>query len=492
MRKSHALCLILLAALVTGCPYNNYVVELTPHGKTIQRKLEFYCQDGVETNGFPKYQAFSQVELGGISRFYLAGQLKKDGDRHTATGEFSGAMPNDVGGSGSYTFLTNSLGGASFYIERFRGSDDIAARAQLHLKTADKLVDYIIGWSQKEFGGERHYQDLRRFLNGEFRQDMRNMSLHAWMLQNSMNSDTPAPEEFGLRFAQYLAERGYFRTEDVPDIARAFIDKGDSRPVLRLVRQLVARKLKVPAGKPMPATLAFLADPDKITESWEDYLATTTEYRTKLRRWQMKRVTAEAGIVGNKVQKFLHARSATNAPPALPDKPSPSEVTDELLGQLMEFDLWQTDDHLSVRLQLPAAPTHTNGKWDDAAKQVVWDAHLGERTNAARLPAFCYASWSEPNEEFQRAHFGSLVLKGDELLQYSVWRNGLDAKRSKEWDALIAGLQPDNQLLGKLVSFQFSDESPLVSPQPQNPGPADFPRQLFKAVLENKAVAEKK
>jgi len=85
-----------------------------------------------------------------------------------------------------------------------------------------------------------------------------------------------------------------------------------------------------------------------------------------------------------------------------------------------------------------------------------------------------------------------VILKGNELLQYSLWRNGLDAHRSKEWDTLIAGLQPDNQAWGKLASFQFSDESPLVNSQTQNPGSAEFPRQLFKGALESKSIAEKK
>ena len=167
-------------------------------------------------------------------------------------------------------------------------------------------------------------------------------------------------------------------------------------------------------------------------------------------------------------------------------------MADELLAQLIEFDILRTDDHLTVRLRLPLAPTHTNGKWDEAGKQVVWESDLEGRTNSVRLPAFCYASWMGVDEEFQKAHLGKVILKGDEFLQYCLWRGGLDAQRGKEWDGLLAELQPGEKLQQKVEAFRFSGEGAVQTPQMQNAGTSDFPRQLLKTALELKPQVDAK
>jgi hypothetical protein len=487
MQKGHALCLAALALLLTGCPYNEYTIELTPRGKVVERKLTFYRADGTTTNGTPNYQSFSRDELRTIRRFYPRDAVKKESQVYIATSEFLEALPNDVGGAGSYTTLSNCLGAAGFYMERFRGNDDIAARVQAHLKAADKLVDYIIGWSRKEFGGERHYEELRRFLDGNFRQDVRNLSIHGWVVGTSVTTGAPTPEEFAIRFAQYLSERGYFRMDEFPELARSFTT-GDDKPLLLRLQQLMAQKLKFSPSKPLPQSLAFVAEPEKLAQSWEDYLATTTEYRVKLRHWQMKKVSAEVEIIGQKFAGYFRPASSTNKPaaPTVPDKPQPAEVANELVGQFLEITFWGTDDHLSVKLRLPAAPTHTNGKWDEAAKQVTWEAYLSDRKDPISVPAFCYATWAQSDDAFQTTHFGKVVLKGDNLLQYCLWRGGLEPKRATEWDAFLVGLRPVESLADTVSGFRFADWHPPAptNSQSASTNPIDFPAQLFKSALE--------
>ena len=87
-------------------------------------------------------------ELTAITRVYPPGAVKSDGKRYVARGEFSGPLPRDVGGSGSYTNLITSLGGAGFYLERFRGNDDLVARTTRRFHAADKVTDLIIGWTR--------------------------------------------------------------------------------------------------------------------------------------------------------------------------------------------------------------------------------------------------------------------------------------------------------------------------------------------------------
>ena len=87
MNKLSLSCLAALAALVTGCPHNEYVVELVPQGKVIERKLVFYRADGADTNGVPHYQSFPSNELVAITALYPPGAVTHEGERHFAKGD---------------------------------------------------------------------------------------------------------------------------------------------------------------------------------------------------------------------------------------------------------------------------------------------------------------------------------------------------------------------------------------------------------------------
>ena len=87
----------------------------------MERQLTFYRCDGTNTNGTPNYQPFPTNDLAAITRLYPPGSVDRTGECYVAKGEFAGAMPADVGGTGSYTQLRTSLGRAGFYVEQFRG-----------------------------------------------------------------------------------------------------------------------------------------------------------------------------------------------------------------------------------------------------------------------------------------------------------------------------------------------------------------------------------
>ena len=147
------LVLALLCVLVTGCPHNDYTIELKPKGAVIERTLTFYRADGGSTNA----PDFPSNQLAAITRLYPAGALKPNQQRYVVTGEFAGALPNDVGGAGAYTNFTTSLGATAFYAERFRGDDDLAAKTARQFRAADQLTDLVIGWTRTEFGRGRDY-----------------------------------------------------------------------------------------------------------------------------------------------------------------------------------------------------------------------------------------------------------------------------------------------------------------------------------------------
>jgi hypothetical protein len=160
-------------------------------------------------------------------------------------------------------------------------------------------------------------------------------------------------------------------------------------------------------------------------------------------------------------------------------------VVNDAVGNLLQFDLFGKPDHLAVQLSLPAAPGHSNGRWDEALKQVVWENDIEDRTNASHFPFFCYASWAQADQEYQKKHFGRVVLTGDELTQYCLWRSSQDKPEGGEWDAFVASLEPGSGLVERVDAFRFPGEPDQTGTngQPKVPSPSVYPRELLKTAL---------
>jgi hypothetical protein len=320
-------------------------------------------------------------------------------------------------------------------MERFRGTNDLAGQMARRFQAADQLDDLMLGWAKMQFGHEPGYKNLRKFLDGDFRQDLKNAGLYAWAGEVNNLSDTNNPNEFMLRFFQYLYERGDLKLSDTRDIYLLLEDEKDSSAVGHLVQRLFLEKMGLPATGPVPAAFAVLDDPNTLQQSWGKYLAGTDLYRDRFKQW----------------------RSETNAEPGIA-RPAPEDVADDPIKVLVfgnvDEDFGGTPDHLTVKLTLPHAPDFTNGKWQDG--RVVWSADL----DAGRpLPALCYAGWSNPNAPFQTEHFGSVILEDTALSHYCFWQGSLDAEQNREWDSFVAGLKPGPELATNLQNFQFSGEA---------------------------------
>jgi hypothetical protein len=456
MNKRLLAPLALLALLLTGCPRNEYIVELKPHGNSIERILTYYRVDVGESNNVNGYQPFPTIEMGEINSLYPASDITNDGDRHTVHGVFTNALPNDVGGVGAYTNVNTSLGSASFYVERFRGNDDLAGINEKHLKAADHLADLMLGWSKSELGSQPGYDKLAQFLNVDFRRDLKNLGAYWWQGNFAAGYSTNGVEEFMVRFGQYLVERGYLQIGDMPVLFRDATDQSGEK-LQRLLERLVARKMGVSDSQPVPASLAFLANDDTTSKSFENYLTNTDSYRASLKRWEEDKKTN-------------------------PDLTKPDPYGENLVD-LVDINLFgDLNDRLTVRLLLPLAPTHSNGRWDEAGKQVIWDTNIVDRTNLSRLPAVCYANWAVPAAAFQKTHFGKVVLTGDALTGYCLWRSSLDEKRAGEWDALLENLQPGYQLTNIISNFRFSSETPASNTNVISP--SAFARELVTEALK--------
>ena len=447
--------LALLCALATGCPHNEYTVELKPQAGALERTLTFYRVDGTDSNGMPKYLEFPGNELASITRLYPASAVRREGEQFKAGGKFSGAMPVDVGGSGSFLCLTNSLGEAGFYLERFRGNDNIAARTTKQFAAADQITDLVIGWARGEFSHGRGWKNLRKFLDEEFRCDLKNAGLYLWAGKVSALSNTNTSEEFAARFGQYLLERGYFTPADLPGLYQGLKNE-DGDKLLRHLKRLTAEKLHLPAGELKPKSPGLFGQIAVLEQSWTNYLAKTSLYRAQIKKWE-------------------HDKKAD---PKL-ERPQPEKAMDGLISEMLgNFSSGGEADHLTVKLALGRPPEHSNGKWQDG--QVVWDVLL-EPDRA--LPVVCYANWSTPATAFQQAHFRRVLLDGNELTEYCLWQNALTKSEAAEWNQFLSALQPDADALAKIKAFRFSTE-PVVAPDKKKtaelkPGP-----RLLAAALE--------
>jgi hypothetical protein len=423
------LSLLGICGFMTGCPHNDYTVELRPKGVVIERTLTFYRVDGVDSNGVPNYQEFPTDELAAITREFPAGAVKQDGQRFVAKGEFTGALPNDVGGFGTYTNFSSSLGEAGFYTERFRGNDDLAAQTEKRFRAADQITDLVIGWTRQEFGREHGYKKLKKFLDENFRGDLKNAGLYMWLAEVGSLSNTNATEEFVARYCQYLLERGYVKVSDAPPLLFSMSSDSDSA-IWPMLQRLIAEKSGIESSEPLPKTVAALKDAEAFKKSWEHYLSQSDLYRTQMKDWEKKR----------------------KSDPKL-EAPKPLNAMDDLFGELFKgfSGIGGDRDHLIVRLALPNMPNRTNGKWKDG--QVTWDADLAADR---ALPMMCYAIWSHPDADFQTVHFGRVILEGDELIQYCAWRSCLDDKTARDWEQFLTGLKPGEDLRAQIESIAAS------------------------------------
>jgi hypothetical protein len=454
MKPPFVFCLALLALLVTGCPYNEYVVELTPQGRAIDRRLIFYRMGDPNTNGAPNYQAFPAEELEVIRGSYPTNALVRAGGQNIATGRFTGKLPADIGGAGWFTNVETSLGSGSFYMERFRGNAELTVTIQDRYTAADDLADLALGWSARQFGGEPNYRKLRRFIDRDFRSDLKNFSLY-WLVGGISSSyQASAREEFISRYAACLIEHGYVKLTDAPVIYR--IASGDDSKLLALVQRFIVEKLEL-AGSPLPPSLAIITNPAAFERSWTNYIVKSDVYRKRLR---------------------LNDRTK-NRDAAAP-KPTPAAFESDLFWRLVGSDfVFNTSDRVTVRLALPTAPTHTNGKWDDVDHRVLWEAALNQRPGLDAWPVFCYASWADPAAAFQKEHFGRTILQGDPLLQYCLWYDGLNARAAGDWDHLLTRLNPENAEK-ELTAFRFPQ--PILEPE----NTAYIGRDLLRQAFEEK------
>jgi hypothetical protein len=453
MRKGYRTAIVSVLLSLAGCSRDQFIIEMRPQGARFERLIT--CRR-VDSNG--KLEAFSEEKLKAVAEHYRERVTSTEPLEHVFRGTFEGRTPADIGGAGFYVHFTSQMGSLSSYTERFRGNDDLQSQVETFQRAADRLVDLLKGWFQAELGQTPGVDKLLEFCDASLRRDFKNLALYLWAGKLIEPHKKDAYEEIAARIGQYLVEKGCFASEQVPQVAKALWFDPSHEQAMALLRRQVARALGRPEAESSPE-LGFL-DPKRAEASLEKYLRTTPGFAKRTEDWKER------------------CKTDSKAP-----APDPLAVLQDTLGDLTPLGLFEGLDRVDLRLACPDSPISTNGVWNGDKQQVEWSSGIQEDRT---LPTFTYAVWSHPDSDFQKAHFGGVILSGKDLAQYVLWRQGLDAGQAKEWDAFLAALQPGPELRKKLESFAFSKERQATGQEQPAESPAKPAVELLLKGLEPK------
>ncbi len=458
MKPSPFRCGVVVLLLLAGCDHDCFEIEVRPAGQAFQRKLT--CWHVGDNDA--ELSSLSAEKLQRLGRLYSTRVTPPATVKQVFSGQFTDRPPADVGGAGSYRHLSSPLGGTSWYVERFRGNDDLESRLAKRRQAADKSTDLLVGWLGAELGHDHNFPALKKFLAEDFRRDLTNLGLYQFAGDVTSECEKGSDNEFLVRAGLYLCERGYFSPKDIPILVRA-PTTDDWQPVLQRVQRLLARKMGIADNQPPPASLAFLDDLPKLKASLEKYIRSTDAFQKRLAKWKSSRPDKRGD-----------------------EEPTPHDMITEVLLDSVGLNLaGGTDDSLELKLFCQQKPYATNGKWDEKATAATWATSIA--TDRA-LPTVCFALWSNPDRAAQQEHFGKIVLSDANLAQYAVWHHALKPDETRQWEEFVGGLKPGPGLKAAVEAFRFSADP---KPNPKKPKEhvaslADTPRGLILQGLEAK------
>jgi len=412
----YIIVVILLAAIMVcpGCEEYQYSIEMTPDGDTIKRTISF-------SSNLP------DEEKRAVEKFY-PDQI----DTNTFSGAFRVEIPNDVGGAGYYTYLATSMGSTATYKERFRGDDDLNQHIVDFQVFVDRYVDFTINWLEFELGKEPNFGNLRTFLDKNLRTDARNFGLYLGLSGVVGRYDSNAADEFHQRVVLYFEQRGYIEPGRLDILTE--VDTRSDEELRKLVRNIIAREMGCCREGEDSNKLAFLDSSDSIEKSVIRYIRSTERYQQMREEEKLSKNDANLPPPDVDIQEFISGGA-----------PIP-----------FEFNLFGTTYKVNVCLKCPCKPFKTNGQWQEVDKKIFWSEAIKGKYD---LPTFFYASWSEPNNDFQSRHFGRVILEGKNLADYCYWEKSIEAERARQWNEFLSGIDPNMEIAKAVKKFRFADES---------------------------------
>lgn len=417
--------LFVLPLLGCNAGSERFDVAIVPAGQGVERSLRYESEvieaeePSADAASAPPAEAVRLATL-----FHAAVPAPVEGAYHFKS-TFDAAMPDDVGGAGRWTRKQTSLGALCIYNERFRGSYDLAEKLEEQLETAETLSTLLSDWVRDAGTASPLRDRLEHVVREELPRDLKDFLVLSLFEAPAEHEDDAA--DLWMHAAQHFSERGYL---DVDLLLQAMWHLHSGVDQLRIARSIIAHKLQLENDQQILATWPALATPELLEASLNKVVEATETYREFIE--PMKEVDGEA--------------------------PLPAGV--DLLGSFAWTFIgrgWTPSDSLSVALQCPQKPLKTNGEWREEEMQLRWEASVPKRgVFPLEPPQLCYAIWTEPDENFQREHFGKVVLKGEALGSYCSWRFSLDVPEGEQWDRFLNASKPGDDLAYLIGEFAFS------------------------------------
>jgi hypothetical protein len=440
-RQLLAVTFLLVAApcVFSGCVSNQYELEMSVEGETLQRRL--VCSRVSQRGDSRNLQSMPDEELQRIATVYGVETPENEAREFEFSADFTGRTPDDVGGAGSLTMYVADLGRTWAYVERFRGDDELATTLAGREQVVDDVVDAVTHWLNGELGDTRDFNQVRDLLDGTLRNDLHNVAAYSWLTQaigeTGAEGDPAVEFEMLVRLGQFGLERDYVRPADLPELVQV-ANGQDGTALLAMIRRLLTTKLgpdvRVDEWK-------FLDSPENVASSISEHLRDYPPYEVYLTEWRGKR---------------------ENHDPS--DEPKPTDWMGGLVLRALGIS-FGGGDALRVSLHCPTRPFRTNGEWSAEEGVVLWDKRFEPRDADSEsprsvLPVELFAFWSVPDDALQTEHFGRVVLRDERLAEYVMWRQSLPPPEAAEWEDFITGLRPNSILRGRIEVFRFSSDPP--------------------------------
>jgi len=203
-----------------------------------------------------------------------------------------------------------------------------------------------------------------------------------------------------------------------------------------LITRGLATRMGVPDGDPLPPSLAALGeDWEAYGNSFDMFVEGSEQILALAHEWAAE----DGGSVGLDEEGKLN----------------PESIFDNFL-EINSFSA-ESSSPLQATLHLPHKPVETNGDWDEETDVVTWSDRIDLAEHPIELPASFFAFWVKPATEFQEQLFGSIVIDGEELVEYALWSNSLSPNQRVEWETLLKNLDAKSNAVNELEHFRFSD-----------------------------------
>jgi len=418
-----------LAVALCGCEHDEIkiTVEPRPDG-SFHRTARFYRIDGDKISS-PTPDLVRNAEK--------AYPDKPDIEDATVTfhGDFR-AVPPDIHHAGStnqggYVVWQSHLGYVGYYRERRPGRTDLYAWFADSLKVLDTVAKVTATVVREQLKGEEGVEQLAAFIEGDLRRDVKEVFFYAscrmWLQRTTYAQELDEKAQLAaiaIFVDQFAEERGYFKAGDVPKL---FNEKSGSE----LLLTFMAKQMGRPLDAALRRKLAFVSDEDLLEEA-------------------TKQACKSLGMTEEQFEKQL-----------------------QQLAPLIPISFGDTEPVVRYTLKLPtdAECLYASSRFDDKEREVRWKEVLDE-TPVTHL---FFAVWATPDAEWQEAHLGRTILRGEKLAGYVLWVNSLTPAELAAWHAAIDKVRPGEDLAEQLSRIR-------LTPDEERPEPEEGARMLIDAL----------